>query len=344
LGQLYHFIGGGPVFPKDIYIDLGTENTRIYARKKGILLNEPTVIAHSSKTDTNTLGSAAKEMLGRCPSHLSVFKPLKEGVVKDFEHAKGMLSNFLKNAGNEMLLTKSRILISLPIEVDENEKELFRALAFELGAGIVHLVNEPLAGAIGTGANIFSKKPLMFLDLGAGTSEVIITSQGKIIRSEAVRVGGDTINRSIIETLETEQNFSVGEQTAEKIKKEVAVLEPGSTEVKFCAAAGVNLKTGFPETRMINSTMILSALLPTFNKITHLLTKNFNSSSAEIMSEVKTSGVMLFGGNSLVPGVTQFLFNKFGLPFLRSSSPLMSVTIGGSRILDDDQLFKDLKL
>jgi len=332
------------MFPKDLYIDLGTENTRIYAKRKGILLNQPTIIAHSKKINLEVTGEAAKKMIGRAPTNYSVHKPMQKGVVKDFEYAKDLLTNFLKDAKNEMLFSRSRILISLPIEVDKEEKEMFRALAYELGAGTVHLVSEPMAGAVGTGKDIFSKKPSMFLDLGAGTSEIIVTANGRISYSEAVRVGGNDINSAIIEVLKSEHHFSVGEQTAEFIKKETAVLDLNSIEARTCKASGLNLKTGFPENRVVDSTMIQSALIPTFDRLSKLLCDKLDQWPSEIISDVKKSGVIVFGGGSLIGGTAQHFSKIFDAPFIRANNPLMSVAIGGSKILDNDQLFKNLKL
>ena len=152
------------MFPKDLFIDLGTNNTLVYARKQGLLLNQPSIIANISKLGASVSGFSAKKMLGKAPQTISLYKPLEEGVIKNFEQAKKMLSAFLKDADNEMYFTK-RILISLPIEVKENERECFRELAYETDAGIVDLISEPLAGAIGTGINIFTKKYFSFLDM-----------------------------------------------------------------------------------------------------------------------------------------------------------------------------------
>lgn len=332
------------MFPKDIYIDLGTENTLIYAKKQGILHNQPTVIAHSIKNGTHTTGSSAKKMIGKTPGHYTIYKPLEEGVVKDFEHAKEMLSSFLISANNQMLLCNSRILISCPLLIQEYESEMFRSLARELDASKVHLVSEPLAGAIGTGVDIFSKKPVMFLDMGAGTTEAIITFNGKIIQSEAVRVGGNDIDTALKNLLADHYKFSVGEQTAERIKKEVALLDFNNLEEKTCTASGISRITGLPETRTIDSKMVHSALLPTFNKISSLLVKTFNNCSPDITADIIDNGVYLFGGNSLIPGTAQFFSKDFAVPFFRANNPLVAVTIGGAKILDDDNLFKSLNL
>lgn len=327
------------MFPKDIYIDLGTENTLVYARKKGILLNQPSIIANISKTGSIVSGANAKKMLGKTPHNVSLCKPLKEGVIKNFEQAKEMLSTFLRGAENEMYFTRSRILISLPIEVKQHERDCFRELAYETNAGIVDLISEPLAGAIGTGANIFTNKSFMFLDMGAGTTEVIVTFNGTVIRFEAVRAGGNDIDLAIMNYLRDKYHFSVGEQTAENIKIQVAILDLNSTEQKTFKASGIDIITGLPVSRTIDSSMIQPALFPTLNKISDLLARFFNDCHPEIIADVFDNGVMIFGGNALISGVPQYFSAKFGIPFSRSNNPLMSVAIGGAKILDENLFF-----
>lgn len=331
------------MFPKDIYIDLGTDNTLIYARKKGILLNEPSIIGEYSKTASYKFGADAKKMLGKTPQNVSLCRPLEEGVIKNFEQAKRMLAIFLKNAENEMYFTKSRILISHPIELKKHEKECFRELAYETDAGIVDLISEPLAGAVGTGINIFTKKSFMFLDMGAGTTEVIVTFNGEIIRFEAVRIGGNDIDLAIADHLRNKFHFCVGEQTAENIKIQVANLNLDGSKPKSCKVSGIDMITGLPTSRFVDSTMIQPALFPTFNKISGMLTHFFNDCDPEIIADVFDNGIVTFGGNALIPGASQFFHSIFGIPFKRSANPLMSVTIGGAKILDDNLFFKNQK-
>jgi rod shape-determining protein MreB len=334
------------MFPKDVYIDLGTNNTLIYARKQGLLLNEPSILAHYSKNKTHrtTCGAQAKKMLGKTPQSYSINHPLREGVVIDFERSKKMLSSFLYSANNSMLLSRQRILISLPFHVNKYEKEMFRSLAYELGAGIVHLISEPLAGAIGSGVHIFKNKAFMFIDCGAGTTEIIITFNGQIVRSDAIRIGGNNIDLSIMDILKHKYHFNVGEQTAETIKKKVATFDKVDSLAQYYTASGINLETGLPEKRTIDSTMIYPALLSTFDKVIKILSKVFDECPPDLIPDIFDNGVLLFGGNSAIPGLDNFLSKTFGIKFKTTRTPLMSVAIGGSKVLDNDQLFDDLKL
>lgn len=329
--------------PVDFYIDLGTANTLIYARGRGFLLNEPSVLTVHQKTsgasDLIALGRSAKLMLGKTPEKLSVLRPLREGVIADFENTAKLLHAFIQRAKENIFWFKPRMIISLPCRVSEFEKKAVEELGYDLGARRVHLLDEPLAAAIGAGMPILGNRGQMMIDIGGGTTEIAILSLGGIVASNAVRIGGNDIDAMIIEQLRTRYHFAVGEQTAEKIKMMVGSAVLGRAAHSQIEIGGINLKKGLPESITVTEEMIFPAINHVVKEIISAVHKILESCPPEISADLAERGAMIAGGGALLSGLQLSLQQELGIAIQISSDPLFSVAMGGAKTLEDSKLF-----
>lgn len=328
----------------DLYIDLGTANTLIYARNTGFLLNQPSVLALRQTTSRpnqfRAIGQQAKSMLGKNPDNISVLRPLKEGVIADFENTARMLHQFVSQVRQQMTLFRPRMLISLPCQVTSFEKTSVEEIGRSLGAKKVHLLHEPVAGAIGAGLPVFSNRGSMVVDIGGGTTEIALIAMGGIITSRAVRIGGANIDDAIIHLLANKYRFAIGELTAEKVKIQVGSAIPAENQLEI---AGIDMTTGLPKRFLVTSEMIAPAIDSVVSQIVFSIKEALEKCPPEISSDLVDHGIMLTGGGALIKGITTKISCEIGIPVHIANDPLCSVAFGGARIIENFKLFDALE-
>ncbi len=315
------------------YIDLGTENTLIYQKDRGFVLNEPSIIAFHKKKHLLGSGKMAKQMLGKNPPQISLNKPLKEGVIADFDGTIKMLQSFFSEIQQTKSWTRPTMVISLPYEVTKYEREAVREVGLSLGAGKVILIDEPLAAAIGEDIPVTSAQGSLVVDIGGGTTEMAVISCGGIINAQAVRIGGRDMDQAIINYLRFKHNLLIGEQTAEYLKKSIGSALP-SEKVVFCAAGGIDLTLGLPKIFKVNSQDIFEAIDPILNSILLALHATLENCPPETSGDIIESGITLVGGGALLKNMNQRIQNATGIRVKVGSDPLLSVAKGGARTAD----------
>lgn len=326
-----------------LYIDLGTANTLIYQRNKGLLLREPSVIAFRNSVYSSqsiATGGRAKSMLGKNPGNVSVLKPLSKGVIASQTQARDMMLSFFKKIGFTRSWRKPHMVISLPCQVTEFEAESVRELGRELGASRVTLIDEPVAAALGAGLPVLENSGSLMIDIGGGTSEIALISCGGIVHSEAVRVGGDAIDAAIIEHLSTHQQFAIGEQTAELLKFKVAsALSSDHFEI---LAGGLNTVRGLPERRRITSHHIFQPVDSVVKQIIGAVREVLEQAPPEIAADIADYGIVLAGGGALLNGLAQRFQLELGVATRVAHDPLSSVASGGAKVVENFKLLDSL--
>lgn len=330
----------------DFYIDLGTANTLIYAKSKGFKVNQPTLMTHIRRIERESrpvaFGDVAKRMLGKNHSRLSLLKPLKEGVISDFESTLQWLDFFIHKVGDGAFLRRSRLLISLPYQVTEHERNAIEEIGKNLGAYQVDLINEPLAAAIGAGLDVLGSRAKMIVDIGGGTSETAVVALGGVVVSKAKRVGGESLDEAIMDHLKAKYHFAVGPQTAEHIKMTVAHAGPKRAQLE-CEVGGIDLNVGLPRKIKITSPMIIEPVEHFVKDILEIVTKTFEDCPPEIAGDLAGQGVWLSGGGALLQGLDQRLCHETGVNVQTATSPLLCVAKGGAQVLEDPRLFDQLE-
>ena len=328
------------LFSNDLSIDLGTANTLIYVRGKGIVLNEPSVVA--IRNDGNKLnaksimavGAEAKKMLGRTPGHITAIRPLKDGVIADFTVTEKMLQYFIHRAhGATMFKPSPRVLVAVPCGSTQVERRAIRESASGAGARTVHLIEEPMAAAIGAGMPVSDPRGSMVLDVGGGTTEVAVISLNGIVYADSVRIGGDRFDEAIINYIRRNYGSLIGESTAERIKCEIGCAYPGS-EVKELEVRGRNLAEGIPRSFTLNSNEILEALQEPLSGIVGAVKNALEKTPPELGSDVAEVGLVLTGGGALLNDLDRLLMEETGLPVIIAEDPLTCVARGGGRYLE----------
>ncbi|MCC7411337.1 MAG: rod shape-determining protein [Gammaproteobacteria bacterium] len=328
------------LFSNDLSIDLGTANTLIYARGKGIVLNEPSVVAirhgrdPASPKSIAAVGAEAKRMLGRTPEHIQAIRPLKDGVIADFTITEKMLQYFIhKVHGNRLLKPSPRVLICVPCGSTQVERRAIRESAIGAGAREVYLIEEPMAAAVGAGMPVSDASGSMVLDIGGGTTEVAVISLNGIVYSDSVRIGGDRFDDAIIQYVRRNYGSLIGEATAERIKHEIGCAYPGN-EIKEIAIKGRNLAEGLPRTFTLNSNEILEALQEPLSGIVSAVRTALEKTPPELGSDVAERGMVLTGGGALLRDFDRLLMEETGLPVIIADDPLTCVARGGGRVLE----------
>jgi rod shape-determining protein MreB len=321
----------------DLAIDLGTANTLVYAKGQGIIANEPSVVAVQKDIRglkrVVAVGIEAKEMLGRTPGSISAIRPMKDGVIADFEVTEAMLRYFIAKAHNRRTLVRPRIMICVPYGITGVEKRAVRESAESAGAREVFLIQEPMAAAIGAGLPITEPGGNMVVDIGGGTTEVAVISLAGIVFSKSVRVGGDKMDEAVINYVKRKYNLLVGERTAENIKIQIGSAypdeEPSNMEVK-----GRDLVAGIPRTVIVNSDEIRDALSEPVNDIVEAVKVSLERTPPELAADIVDKGVVLTGGGSLLRNLDVLLREETGLPVMLSEDPLTAVVMGSGKALD----------
>src|SRR5579863_9175640 len=328
-------------FSNDLSIDLGSANTLIYVRGKGIVLNEPSVVAiRQNPGATNgqkhvaAVGSEAKLMLGRTPGNITAIRPMKDGVIADFYVTEKMLQHFIhKVHGNRYLRPSPRVLVSVPCGSTQVERRAIRESALGAGAREVYLLEEPMAAAMGAGMPVEEARGSMVVDIGGGTTEVAIISLSGIVYSQSVRIGGDRFDEAIINYVRRNYGSLIGETTAERIKTEIGTAFPGN-EVRDMEVRGRNIAEGVPRGFNLNSNEILEALQEPLSGIIGAVRAALEQTPPELASDIAERGMVLTGGGSLLRHLDRLLMEETGLPVIAAEDPLTCVARGGGRALE----------
>ena len=327
-------------FSNDLSIDLGTANTLIYVRGKGIVLNEPSVVA--IRKDGNNLnsksilavGTEAKRMLGRTPGNIIAIRPLKDGVIADFTITEKMLQHFIRMVhGNTIFKPSPRVLVCVPCGSTQVERRAIKESAEGAGARRVHLIEEPMAAAIGAGMPVSDARGTMVLDIGGGTTEVAVISLNGIVYSNSIRIGGDKFDEAIINYVRRNYGTLIGEATAERIKFEIGCAYPGN-EVREMEVRGRNLAEGIPRSFTLNSNEILEALQEPLTGIVDAVKNALEQTPPELGSDVAERGMVLTGGGALLRDIDRLFMEETGLPVIIAEDPLTCVARGGGRYLE----------
>lgn len=326
-------------FSNDLSIDLGTANTLVYASGKGIVLNEPSVVALRSENGKTTktvvaVGTDAKAMLGRTPGSIEAIRPLKDGVIADFIVTEAMLQAFIKKAhGSRYFRPNPRVLVCVPYGSTQVERRAIRESAEGAGARKVFLIEEPMAAAIGAGLPVHEARGSMVVDIGGGTSEIAVISLNGIVYGNSVKIGGDTFDESIINFIRRNYGILIGEATAERIKHEIGSAYPGDS-VSEISVKGRNLSEGVPRTFTLNSNEILESLQEPLQSIANSLKSALEQTPPELGSDIAERGIVLTGGGALLTNIEKLLAEETGLPVLLADNPLTCVARGGGRIIE----------
>ncbi len=328
------------MFSNDLSIDLGTANTLIYARGRGIVLNEPSVVAirqdrgPGGPKTIEAYGKDAKGMLGRTPQNITAIRPMRDGVIADFNITEKMLQHFIRSVHESKFLRPSpRVLICVPCGATQVERRAIRESAAGAGARKVYLIDEPMAAAIGAGMPVDEPKGSMVLDIGGGTSEVAVISLNGIVYSASVRVGGDKFDEAITNYVRRNYGILIGEATAEKIKHEIGTAYPGKDLLEI-EVKGRNLSEGIPRSFSLNSNEILEALQEPLHGIVSAVKTALEQTPPELGADVAERGIVLTGGGSLLRDLDRLIMEETGLPVVMAEDPLTCVARGGGRVLE----------
>lgn len=326
---------------KDMGIDLGTANTLIYVKGKGILLREPSVVAINNETKkVLAVGEEAKQMIGRTPGNIVAIRPLKDGVIADFDVTQTMLRKFIEKVSSKNAFTSPRIVICFPSGVTEVEKRAIDEATKQAGARYVLLMEEPMAAAIGAGLPVNEPTGSMIVDIGGGTTEVAVISLGGIVTSKSLRIAGDELDTAIISYVKKEYNLMIGERTAESVKIEIgSAYEAG--EESSMQIRGRDLISGLPKVIDISSTEIREALKEPVAAIIEAIKSTLEKTPPELASDIMDKGIMLAGGGALLKGIDMIINNETHMPVHISEAPLDCVALGAGKALDTiDKLVK----
>jgi len=325
------------LFSRDLSIDLGTANTLIYVRDEGIVLNEPSVVAirqHNNQKTVAAVGIDAKRMLGRTPGNITAIRPLKDGVIADFQICEKMLKHFIaKVHQNNLIRPSPRVLVCVPGKATAVERKAIKESALSAGARDVRLIEEPMAAAIGAGLPVHEAVGTMVVDIGGGTTEIAVISLNGIVYSESVRVGGDRFDEAIVSYVRRTQGSLIGDSTAERIKQEVGTAYPGK-EVREIDVRGRNLAEGVPRGFTLTSEDILESLQEPLAMIVQTVKNGLEQTPPELAADIAESGIVLTGGGALLRDIDLLLAEETGLPVIVAEDPMTCVARGGGRALE----------
>jgi rod shape-determining protein MreB len=330
-------------FSADIAIDLGTANTLVYMKGKGIVLNEPSIVAFDRNTKKIVaIGNEAREMLGRTHRDIRTIRPMRDGVIADFEIAEGMLREFIKKIHSSWMPSR-RIVVCVPSGVTEVEKRAVRDSAEHAGAKEVHLIAEPMAAAIGIGLDVEAPVGNMIVDIGGGTTEIAVIALSGIVNEESIRIAGDELNNAIIQFFKKNHNILIGERTAEAIKCEVGSVMPMKEEVTI-QVKGRDLVNGIPKTTEASSVEIREALNENISSIIDGVKMTLERTPPELASDILDRGIMLTGGGALIKGLDERLRLETNLPVHVAEDPLTAVVRGTGRVLENLEKYQKVLL
>jgi len=334
-------------FSNDLAIDLGTANTLVYARGRGIVVSEPSVVAivkdARGANKVRAVGREAKDMLGRTPGNIVATRPIKDGVIADFEVTEAMLRYFIARVHNRSTLVRPRIVIAVPSGITEVEKRAVRESAMSAGAREVYLIEEPMAAAIGAGLPVTEPSGNMIIDIGGGTTEVAVISLSGIVYSNSTRVGGDKMDEAIIDYIKRKYNMLIGERTAEEIKITIGTAY-ASEESRSMELKGRDLVAGVPKTLEVKSEEVREALQGPVNAVVDAVKVALEQTPPELAADIVDKGIVLTGGGALLRNLDILLREETGLPVMLAEDPLSAVALGTGRCLDEIHLLKDVSI
>jgi rod shape-determining protein MreB len=344
--MLFDAIAG--TFSHDLAIDLGTANTLVYVRGKGLICSEPSVVAVTADPNGRgdkvlAVGHEAKEMLGRTPTGIRAIRPIKDGVIADFEITEAMLRYFIQRAHNRGKLVRPRVVICVPPCITSVEKRAVRESALSAGAREVYLIEEPMAAAIGAGLDVTAATGNMVVDIGGGTTDVAVISLSGIVTSKSIRCGGDKMDEAIINYVKRKYNMLIGERTAEHIKMTVGTASP-TAKTETMEIKGRDLVAGIPKVVVATSDEIREALVEPIHAIVETVHLTLEKTPPELAADIVDRGIMLVGGGSLLRELDQVLRQETKLPILRSEDPFTAVVHGAGIALDNLALLREVSL
>ncbi len=321
-------------FSKDMGIDLGTANTLVHVKGRGIVLQEPSVVAlQKDSRQILAVGDEAKKMIGRTPGNIIAIRPLKDGVIADFEVTQTMLKHFINRANKNKSIIKPRVVVCVPSGVTEVEKRAVTDATLQAGAREAYLLEEPMAAAIGSGLPVDEPTGSMVVDIGGGTTEVAVISLGGIVTSRSIRIGGDEMDEAIIQHIRKNYNLMIGERTAEEVKIQIGSAYPLESEEET-EIRGRDLVTGLPKTIPITSTEIFKALSEPVSAIIEAIKITLEKTPPELSSDVMDRGIMLTGGGALLRRFDKLVSEETGMPVHLADEPLLCVVKGAGAALD----------
>ena len=325
---------------KDMGIDLGTANTLVYIKGQGIVVREPSVVAiRDDSKDVLAVGEEAKRMIGRTPGNIVAIRPMKDGVIADFDVTQSMLSYFIQKAAAKKGVVSPRIAICVPFGVTEVEKRAIEEAARTAGAKDAFLIDEPMAAAIGAGLRIEEPEGNMVVDIGGGTSEIAIISLGGIVTAKSIRLGGDELDEAIVNYVKKEYSLMIGERTAEDVKIRIGSAYKEGEEMEM-EIRGRDLISGLPKTMQISSSEVRDALRDPVNSIVDGIKSTLEKTPPELASDIMENGIMLTGGGALLKGLDKLVKEETGMPVKIAENPLDCVAIGTGKSVEDQEIFE----
>jgi len=329
------------IFSKDLGIDLGTSNTVVFLRGKGIVLREPTVIAVNRKSyKVLAVGEEAKKMLGRTPSDIIAIRPMKDGVIADFDITQMMLDYFISKAQGRRGLLRPRVVVGIPSGSTEVERRAVHDAGLKAGAREVYLVDEPMAAAIGAGLPVAEARGSMIVDIGGGTTEIAVISLGGIVTSKSIRIAGDEMDDAIIQYVKKEYNLLIGERTAEEVKIKIGSAYPIEQNEVSMEIKGRDLLTGLPKTIEVNSEEVRGALKPVVSSIIETVKSALEATPPELASDIVEKGIILAGGGALLRGIDKVISEETEMPVFVADDPLSCVALGTGKMLEEVEILK----
>ncbi len=331
------------MFSNDLAIDLGTANTLVYLKGQGIVVSEPSVVAvqkdQMGQKKVLAVGMEAKKMLGRTPGSIIAIRPMKDGVIADFDITEEMLRYFIRKVHNRKTLVRPRIVICVPSGITQVEKRAVRESAESAGAREVYLIEEPMAAAIGAGLPITEASGNMIVDIGGGTTEVAVISLAGIVYAKSVRVGGDKLDEAIVQHMKRKYNLLIGERTAEQIKIEIGSAYPDDDEQSM-EVKGRDLVSGIPKTMTISAGEVRDAMSEPINSIVEAVRIALERTPPELAADIVDKGIVLAGGGAILRNLDKLLHQETGLPVVQAEDPLSCVVLGSGKVLDELELLR----
>ena len=334
------------LFSKDMAIDLGTANTLVYVKGEGVILNEPSVVAtieNDGRTQVLAVGNEAKQMLGRTPGKIQAIRPMKDGVIADFDVAEQMIKSFIKKVHKGRSLSNPQIVICVPSGATNVERRAIRESADAAGARRVYLIEEPVAAAIGAGLPVAEPTGSMVVDIGGGTTEVAVLSLGGVVNSTSVKAAGDRFDEAIMEYMRTTHKLAIGETTAERMKKDIgSAIPPDDGDGRSMSVKGRDLITGLPKEISISQRQIAEALAEPVAQIIDTIKRALEQTPAELSADIVERGIMLTGGGSLLHNLDKVLRRSTSLPVSIAEDPLLCVVMGTGQALEEKSRLSDV--
>ena len=336
IDRAFQFMG------RDMAVDLGTANTLVYVRGRGTVLNEPAVVAINTKTGAIlAVGAEAKRMIGRTPGHILAIRPLKDGVIADFDVTEKMLRYFIQKVHKRRVLAKPRVVICVPSGITGVEQRAVEEAAIAAGARAAYIIEEPMAAAIGAGLPVHEPAGNMVVDIGGGTTEVAVISLGGIVTALSIRIGGDELDEAIIAYIKKEYSLALGERTAEEIKMAIGSAFPLPDEPN-AEIRGRDLVTGLPKTIIVSSEEIRRAIEEPVNAIVDAVKSTLDRTPPELAADIMDKGIVLTGGGALLKGLDERLKHETGMPVHLTENPLSCVVLGSGKCLEEFEALKPM--